>query len=388
MQNPFLIPAPSSLPYELVAMVEDSVIGKEVLVIGAGVAGLQAALSLSEAGVRVHLVERADRLGGRALQHRYLYPSMDEARHHLDGLIGRVKLDHSIKVYLNCVIAQVDHALDFEVEIHNVPLKEGKGCVGALVIQVGAIILATGMEDVDAELIPELGYRRLKNVVTAEEYERMLDPDGPTRGAVLRPSDGTPVQSVAFAQCIGSRVEKRGVPYCSAVCCANAIKDAIKLKESDNSVRVYILYIDIRTHSKGGEALYRLARERGVKFIRGQPAMVTQIPRDQRVMVAGENTLLKELYELPVDLLVLSVGMRQRRDNQELFAMLGVGLDKEGMIENPQPGSVSVMTSRPGVFVAGCAEAPKDARESMTQGGAAAMAALHFLQAGRSPPPP
>jgi heterodisulfide reductase subunit A-like polyferredoxin len=354
----------------------------EVLVVGAGVAGLQAAISLSEVGTKVHLVERSDRLGGRVAQHHLVYPSLDEAGPHVNGLIAQVKADQDIVVYLNCVVTQVDTSQGFVAEIQSVPLKEGRGCIGTIVVKVGAIILATGLEDVDARIIPELGYGRLKNVITAEDYERMLDPDGPTKGLVLRPSDASPVHSVAFAQCIGSRVEKRGVPYCSAVCCANAIKDALHLKLMDHAVAVFVLYIDIRTHGKGTEALYRKARERGVKFIRGQPAMVTPIPRDQRVLVAGENTLLKELYEIPVDLLVLSVGMRQGEANRELFEMLGVKLDQEGLVENPPAGSDMVRTSKPGIFIAGTAESPKDARESMAQGRAAAMAALQHMEVG------
>jgi len=100
------------------------------------------------------------------------------------------------------------------------------------------------------------------------------------------------------------------------------------------------------------------------------------------VLVAGENTLLKELYEIPVDLLVLSVGMRQGEANRELFEMLGVKLDQEGLVENPPAGSDMVRTSKPGIFIAGTAESPKDARESMAQGRAAAMAALQHMEVG------
>lgn len=348
---------------------------REAVVIGGGVAGMQAALSLAGMGARVHLVERSSALGGRALGHRFLYPSLAEPRGILKGMAAQVDSDPSISVYLNCVVSQVDRLERFEVELQSVPAEKGRGCVGAMALKADAIVVATGLDDVDAREIPELGYGRLANVVTAEDYERMLDPQGPSGGRVVRPSDSAEAGSVAFAQCIGSRVERRGVPYCSAVCCSNAIKDAIKLKEAEPNADVFVLYIDIRTHGKGTEALYRKAREKGVRFIRGQPSMVTAIPREQRVLVSGENTLLKELYEIPVDLLVLSVGLRQREDNRQLFDMLGVKLDGEGLVESAGPGTDSVLTSAPGVFVAGCAESPKDVRESLAQGRAAAAAA-------------
>ncbi len=198
---------------------------------------------------------------------------------------------------------------------------------------------------------------------------------------MTRPSDGDRVGAVAFVQCVGSRVEKRGVPYCSAVCCMNAIKNAIAVKDMDHSVQAYVLYIDIRTHGKGYEALYKRARERGVRFIRGQPSMVVKKPGTERLLVVGENTLLKELYEIPVDLVVLSVGLRQRQENLELFQMLGVATDEDGLLG----GKVemrSAVTSVPGVFVAGCVEAPKDARESIAQGEAAAVLASAYLSRG------
>jgi heterodisulfide reductase subunit A len=197
-----------------------------------------------------------------------------------------------------------------------------------------------------------------------------------------RPSDMEKVKSVAFVQCVGSRVETRGVPYCSAICCTNAIKNAIAAKEMDNSVDVFVLYIDIRTHGKGYEALYKAAREKGVRFIRGQPSMVVKKPGSERLLVVGENTLIKELYEIPVDLVVLSVGLRQSHGTDELLGMLEISTDRDGLIgEDSRFESTS--TSAQGVFVAGCAEAPKDVRDSIAQGEAAALAATRYIVASR-----
>lgn len=353
--------------------------GGSALVIGAGIAGLTVASSLSGMGIKVHLVEREKELGGRVIRSKALFPGMNDARVFIKERLEKVISDPNITVHAQFIISQVDRSEVFEVEIAQVLDLNEKGCTGLRPERVGAVVIATGLEGVDASIIPELGYGRLRNVVTSVEFEDMLDPHGPSEGKVLRPSDHAPATSVAFIQCVGSRVEKRGVPYCSTVCCANAIKSAILLKEMDVRMDVYILYIDVRTHGKGYEALYKKGRERGVKFIRGQPSMVTKVPRSEQVLVLGENTLLKELYEIPVDLVVLAIGLKQRESNRELFEMLGVRLDKENLVQNPGRGEESVLTTAPGVFVAGSVEAPKDIRDTIVQAEAAALATAKYL---------
>jgi heterodisulfide reductase subunit A-like polyferredoxin len=197
---------------------------------------------------------------------------------------------------------------------------------------------------------------------------------------IRRPSDGTKVSTVVFIQCVGSRVEKRGVPYCSAVCCANSIESAIKLKERDPTVTVYVLYIDIRTAGKGKEAMYKRARQLDVKFIRGQPALVGDMPHSHRLLVCGENTLLRELYEIPADLVVLALGLREDPENLELFRSLGVVLDREGLIKTGAAPEQAVQTSARGVFVAGSASAPMCAEEAASMGTQAAHAAFAYLR--------
>jgi heterodisulfide reductase subunit A-like polyferredoxin len=152
------------------------------------------------------------------------------------------------------------------------------------------------------------------------------------------------------------------------------------LKQRDPKVGVYVLYIDIRTAGKGQEAMYKQARQLDVKFIRGQPALVAKQPRSERLLVCGENTLLRELYEIPADLVVLSVGLREDPSNLELFHNLGVEMDNEGLIKIGDMSNQAVATSAKGVFVAGSASAPMGTDEARAMGTQAAHAASAYLR--------
>ncbi|MCU0861613.1 MAG: FAD-dependent oxidoreductase [Methanomassiliicoccales archaeon] len=343
-----------------------------VLIIGGGVAGLSAANALLGQGVDVALVEAEDRLGGRVRRSGSVFPVLVSGSEVVAAMEARLRSSHRAHVMLESrVLSARRSGKGFEAEVES-DHREG-GPVARASIRADAVIVATGMEAVDAGQIPELGYPRIKDVVTSEGFEGLVG-----KGVLRRPSDGEHVRALAFVQCVGSRVQSRGVPYCSSVCCMNAMKWASAVRESDPSIETYVLYIDIRAHGKGYEDLYRRAREKGVRFIRGQPSMIRPVPGGPGILVCGENTLLKELYEIPVDLGVLNVGMRQWPETLALLEMLGVGVDHAGMPLSP--GWEGVRTNTEGVFVAGCAEAPKDVRDSMAQGHAAAMAALEHLQ--------
>jgi heterodisulfide reductase subunit A2 len=211
--------------------------------------------------------------------------------------------------------------------------------------------------------------------VTSYEFEGMLA----SNEGLKRRSDGSPAKTVAFIQCVGSRVEKRGVPYCSAVCCSEAVKQAMLAREADRTVSVYILYIDLRTTGRGCEEMYKKARQNGVKFVRGQPAMVLKRAGSDKLIVSGENTLAKELYELPADLVVLSVGLELGKGTRELLRGMGAELDSEGLPRHGG-GATSTSTTVPGLFVAGCAESPKDVHAAIAQGAEAAVLAIAFLE--------
>ena len=346
----------------------------KILIIGGGVAGLATARALAREGIGFYLVERAKVLGGMVLGSRSVFPVMETGERVVAELVQGLEGCRCGEVMLDAEVISVRKdggAFEAEVKV-GTGERSGSGPQHRN-LRAAALVVATGLEPVDASLIPELGYPALKDVVLSTSFGSLFSGDG-----LHRPSDGSKVRTVAFVQCVGSRVERRGVPYCSAVCCMNALKNAILVREIDDSIMTYVLYIDIRTHGKGYESLYRRAREKGVRFIRGQPSMIVSSPGSGRLLVVGENTLLKELYEIPADLVVLGVGLRQRQENLELLRDLGVELDPDALAGGSQEME-SVRTSVPGIFLAGCVEAPKDVRESIAQGEAAAMSAIGLI---------
>jgi heterodisulfide reductase subunit A-like polyferredoxin len=326
--------------------------GRKVMVVGGGVAGRAAAQALLDLGIQVILVERS--------------PS--------SGVADCDSQDANLRVLTATRAVGAERNGAFRIEVESV---QG-GCRQSTIHEVDAVILTTGLVPIDAGLIPEFGWGRHGNVISAMQLDGML-----SAGDIRRPSDGGPVETVVFVQCVGSRVEKRGVPYCSAVCCANAIDCAIKLKQLDPKIGVYILYIDIRTAGKGQEAQYKRARQLDVKFIRGQPALVAKRPGTEKLLVCGENTLLRELYEIPADLVVLGLGLREDPENLELFRSLGVEMDGEGLIRTGDAPDQAVATSAEGVFVAGSASAPMGVEEASAMGTQAAHAAAAYIDSLR-----
>ncbi len=349
---------------------DGSTLGRKVMVIGAGPAGIAAASALADLGIQVILVERSSSFGGTAASLATVsgaVRSPDRLKLEFDPL----SKNGNVQILVGSKVVGVERAGHFRIEVESVEGGSGRRAVH----EVDSVILATGLVPVDASLIPELGLGRHSDVISSLQLEGLLA----TSQQIRRPSDGGPISTVVFVQCVGSRVERRGVPYCSAICCASAIRSAIMLKQRDPKVAVYVLYIDIRTAGKGQEAMYRQARQLDVKFIRGQPALVAKPPSSERLLVCGENTLLRELYEIPADLVVLGVGLREDSANLDLFRSLGVEMDPEGLIRTDAAGP-AVATSADGVFVAGSASAPMGIDEARAMGAQAAHAALAYLR--------
>ncbi|MEM0449894.1 MAG: FAD-dependent oxidoreductase [Methanomassiliicoccales archaeon] len=347
---------------------------KIVLIVGAGVAGLSAARTLLKHNVKVIIVEKSNELGGKIRNIKEIFTLNKSGAELLESIKSEILSHSNVKLLLNSKIYSLKYINeeDFEVEVHSYLGDENEKYTSRC-FRVNAVILAMGLTSIDAQLIPEMGYKHLQDVVVSLEFEELFKQQN-----LKRLSDGGDVNSLAFVQCVGSRVESRGVPYCSSVCCMNTIKNALAIKKARPQITVYVFYIDIRTHGKCHEELYKEAREAGVLFIRGLPSLVLPNPGKSGALVCGENTLLGELYEIPVDLVVLSVGLRQHEESMRLFKMLNLPLDKCGF--PLEKGGESECTMIDGIFMAGCVEAPKDVRDSILQGKAAATAALSYFK--------
>jgi len=245
---------------------------------------------------------------------------------------------------------------------------------------VGTIVVATGLAPHDPRILDEYGYTRFENVLTSLEFERLVNAGGPTQGRLLRPNDRKRPKSVAFIQCVGSRSARRGKSYCSNICCMNTIKSSLILKEHYPDISVKVFYIDIRAFGKGFEDLYTRSRRQGVHYVRGLPGNVEELP-DGSLRVAVENTASGTLDYYEMDMLVLAIGIEPAAGTNKLQEMLGLQLTSDGFFLEAHPKLQPVDAATRGIFYAGCAESPKDIRESVTQASAAAVRAIRLMQA-------
>ncbi len=275
----------------------------------------------------------------------------------LKELLDKVKKNDRIRVGLSSEVRSIEQ-VDGKLSIEWVGEK-GNGSIIA-----STVVLAMGSEPIDPSIVQEYGYGHLKEVVTPLELDRMLK--GSREGPLGR-LDG--LNRIVFIQCVGSRSEREGVPYCSSICCTTAIRQAIALKELLPRAEVYVLYIDIRTNGRGQEALYKEARRHGVRFVRGQPSMV--LPSQDGVpKVCGENTLIRELYELRADLVVLCTGLGPGRATRDLLKALQVPQDISGY---PVTYILSSCTNLDGLFLAGSITGPKSVEDTLVHADACAL---------------
>ncbi|MDY6918274.1 MAG: CoB-CoM heterodisulfide reductase HdrA2 [Chloroflexota bacterium] len=249
-------------------------------------------------------------------------------------------------------------------------------------LDVGTIVVATGMGIYDPTALDEYGYTRFENVVTSIEFERLICGGGPTDGHLVRPSDRKTPKRIGFIQCVGSRTENRGNPYCSNVCCMNTIKDSLLIKEHHPDAEIYVFYMDIRAFGKGFEDLFRRSKESGVHYIRGLPGDVSEDPDTRNLLVKVENTTALRIEEYDLDMVVLSVGLQANDDLRQLTQMLNISQTGDGFVMEAHPKLRPVDAPTPGIFFAGSVEAPKDIKDSVTQAGAAAARSSIILNSG------
>ncbi len=248
-------------------------------------------------------------------------------------------------------------------------------------IEVGSLILCPGYDEFDAHLRPEFGYGVFPNVVTSIEFERLLSATGPHRGHLLRPSDGTIPERIAFIQCVGSRDTNCGNGYCSSVCCMYAMKEAIIAKEHVHFVKPSIFFMDIRAYGKGFDAYYENAKTKyGIRFIRCMVSKVREAFKTKNLLVTYLNEEGKFVDE-EFELVVLSVGMVPSKETLDLAKRIGIELDGHGFCKTSSFEPTS--TSRPGVYVCGAFQEPKDIPETVAQASAVAAEASSLLAEAR-----
>ncbi len=427
------------------------------LVVGGGIAGIQAALEVANSGYPVIMVEREPSIGGHMAQFDKTFPTLDcsaciltprmvEVGSHpniklfsyaevvnVSGYVGNFQVTvkqkaRSVTTELctGCGICQekcpkkvIDPVFEaglgyrkavytpFPQAVPKYPIIDRENCTyfhkgtckacekfcptGAinfeqedeyLTFDVGQIILATGWDLFDARRIPQYGYGRLANVFTSLEFERLTNAAGPTGGKIVLRDGVTVPKSVAIIHCVGSR-DKNYNPYCSAICCMQSLKFAHLVHERTGA-EVYNFYIDMRTPAKGYEEFYQRLLEERTHFIRGKVAEVTDAARypgeEGKLIVQAENTLFGKQMRVPVDMVILSAALEPRHDFKEVARLFGISCSEEGWLIERHPKLDPVATMTEGIYIAGCAQGPKDIPASVAQGAAAAARVVGKIQ--------
>jgi heterodisulfide reductase subunit A len=421
----------------------------DVVVIGAGVAGIQAALDLAGHGIHVHLIEREPSIGGHMAQLDKTFPTNDCSMCILSPKMVDVQRNQNITLYTCAEVETIegsvgnftvtvkkhpryvdestcngcgDCILICPVEVYNrfdagigvrkaiykpqpqsvpdIVIKDPDHCIECglcydvcgpgsvlredapkeITIHAASVVISTGYSVFDAQDKPQFGHLMLSDVITSLELERMLNASGPTGGTIKRLSDGKIPRTIVFIQCVGSRDMTVKRPYCSCVCCMQAIKNALLIKEKYPDAEVIVCYMDIRSYGKGYEEYYERAKSLGVKFVRGIPSDV-QADRNGMSMQV-ENTETSEVMVLHPDLVVLSVGIGPGEKTMHLAERFGIPLEETGFIRPVHDAVDTVATIRPGIYLAGTTTAPRDIPDSVASGGSAAMRA--YMDAVRS----
>ncbi len=331
-------------------------VNQSVLVIGGGVAGMAAAKNMSDQGYQTFLLEKSDVLGGQA---RKLHETWrgEDIQEYLKGLTDAVESDPSIDIFLNSRITQVD---GFVGNFKTTVTGNGK----SRVLEHGVTLIASGASEFKPD---QYLYGQDSRVVTGLDLQQRFIDNDPSIAHV---------NTAVFIQCVGSRIPDR--PYCSKVCCTQSIKSALKLKETNPGMDVFILYRDLRSYGLR-EDLYRQARAAGIVFIRyDSDKDMTAVSEDDVLKVSFTDRVLGRTMDIHPDLLVLASAVVPESENP-LAQLYKVPLNADGFFAEAHVKLRPVDFATDGVFVCGLAHAPKTIDESITQAQAAAARAVTVL---------
>ncbi|HHL73604.1 MAG TPA: CoB--CoM heterodisulfide reductase iron-sulfur subunit A family protein [Bacteroidetes bacterium] len=343
---------------------------KPILIIGGGPAGLEAARSIADLGYQAVLVEKRERLGGTPDEAHYakLTPDLRDAPKAMQEMIDPVTNNPNVKIHFGSTVTSASgSAGNFDVTIKN--------SKGSTTENVGAVIVATGFQHFDpGRETQQYGYYEHDDVLTLVDLEKML-----TEHKVVRPSNGQPPKSLCFIQCVGSRDRQIGNEYCSKVCCGIASKGAIEVRQLLPDCKVYIFYIDMRMYGYWENEIYWPAQEKyKVNYVKG---IVTEVvKKGDGLMIKGEDTTLGRPMEIPMDIVVLSVGMEPSAGTREMAKVFGLQLNKYNFIETTGGPLDTVTTTVEGVYACGASTGPADLEDSVSSAGLAAMKAISLVR--------
>lgn len=319
------------------------------LVIGGGISGMMSAICLGDQGFKVYLVEKEPELGGMLRHLHKLFPTMLNASEGLNKIVEGVKQNKNIEVWPSTVVKQVKGFIgNFDVSVQ----RENRETAN---FQVGTIIVATGADIF--EPVGMYGYKKYDNVITQFKLEQLLKDN-----QLKKP------ERVVMIQCVGAREEK-GRTYCSRICCMEALKNALLVRELYPETDVYILFRDLQTYGREYEEWRRMAQDKGVKFIKYNLEKPPEVVagHDGKLTIDVYHALLGEQVQIESDLVVLSTPLVQREDAKELSQTLKVPLGPDGFFFEAHVKLRPIDFATDGIYVCGTAHSPKDTAESVSQ---------------------
>ena len=339
-------------------------INKNVIILGAGIAGMTAALTLSKQGFEVTLVEKQNEPGGLAKKIEYDFEDK-QPKKFVEELIYKIERDPKINLLTNSELTHISGFVGNFISTIEQKIENGKS--KRIDIKHGVLIVATGGEEYQGT---DYGYGKNDNIISQLELEHKL---------VEKEIDLTKLKKVVMIQYVGSRTEER--PYCSRVCCGKAIKNAIKFKEKNPDSNIFIFYKDIRSYGFI-EQYYTKAREMGIIFMRFEDDKKPEVQKynnKKHLEISFFDLNLIKNLKIKVDLIVLSTTIIPLEGNKKLANMLGVPLDENGFFLEKHIKVRPVDTKRDGIFVCGLAYSPKYLRETIAQSLATASRASTVL---------
>ncbi len=422
------------------------------LVIGAVIAGIQAALDIANGGHKVLLLDRYPCIGGHMAQLGETFPTLDCASCIFTPKVVEVSQNENITLLAYSEVEEVTGSVgNFEVKIRKkdrsvieskctgcglcqekcpskvtsefdrgltkrkaiyIPFAQAvpniatidrencryylkgkckvcqKFCQAEAIVfdqedeiiteKVGAIVIATGYDLLGKDVYGEYGYGKYPDVIDGLQLERMLSASGPTGGDILRPSDGEVPKEIVFIQCVGSRDDSKGIPYCSKICCMYTAKHTRLIKHRVHDSQSYVFYMDVRAGGKRYEEFVKQAMvDEGAVYLRGRVSKI--YPRGKKLIVRGTDTLSGKQIEIPADMVVLASAIVAARGMEELARKLRVGYDENKFFAEAHVKLRPVETNTAGFFLAGACQAPKDIPDTVSQAGCAAAKVLNLF---------
>ena len=338
----------------------------DVLIIGGGIAGIEASLQLASPERKIYLVEKSSSLGGLVTNFEKSFQSMKPMSEFVNNKIEKINTNENIKVFYNSEVKEsVGFFGNFEIKVKRVDSEEEP-----VEFNVGSIVLAIGSKLFDPKNIPEFGYGKFDNVITSLEFEKI------NKSGKIYLKNGKPPKSVAIIHCVG----RKNKGYCSDICCMYSIKFGRYLTEKIPSIKVNNLYSDLCVPGKTNQKFFEQTKTKNVNFIRYTGVEIQKNKEQLNLNYKDENG---KKNTLTVDMVILSPAVEPSSDASIISEITGVSQGETGFFEEEHEKINPISTSTEGIFIVGCAQGPKNISETITQSEAAAGKILSSLIPGR-----